>query len=70
MASSVPSRAKLRKGTSGMNERQTRFVERYLITGNATQSHIEAGYKERGAAQNAAAATAEAPGSVPPPSTA
>lgn len=31
-----------------LNPRQLKFVERYLATGNATQSYIDAGYKAKG----------------------
>lgn len=34
-----------------MTERQQRFVDEYLIDGNATQAAIRAGYSERTAAQ-------------------
>ena len=38
----------------GLNPRQTRFVEEFLIDLNATQAYIRAGYAKRGAEQNAA----------------
>lgn len=31
-----------------LNPKQLKFVERYLATGNATQSYIDAGYKSKG----------------------
>ena len=34
-----------------MTERQDKFIEHYSITGNATQSAIEAGYSEKTAKQ-------------------
>ena len=34
-----------------MTERQDRFIEHYSLTGNATQSAIEAGYSEKTAKQ-------------------
>ncbi|QJX01246.1 terminase small subunit [Frigoriglobus tundricola] len=38
-----------------LNPKQLKFVDRYLATGNATQSYIDAGYAGRGrAAENAA----------------
>lgn len=40
-----------------LNPRQLRFIERYLATGNATQSYIDAGYKSIGHAAEASAAS-------------
>src|SRR4051812_23274383 len=38
-----------------LNKRQLKFVERYLLTGNATQSYIDAGFtKDRESARRAA----------------
>ena len=36
-----------------MNERQKKFCEAFLTSGNATQSYIEAGYSPKGAGQSA-----------------
>jgi len=36
-----------------VNIRRTAFVSNYLATGNATQSYIDAGFSEKGAAQSA-----------------
>ncbi|MDT2885518.1 terminase small subunit, partial [Lactococcus lactis] len=36
-----------------LSERQKRFCELYVKTGNATQSYIDAGYKARGASARA-----------------
>lgn len=36
-----------------LNQRQLKFVEEFLRTGNATNSYIAAGYSETGAAMNA-----------------
>ena len=38
-----------------LNPKQLKFVERYLLTGNATQSYIDAGYAARGHAAEACA---------------
>src|SRR3990172_9468986 len=38
-----------------LNPRQLKFVELYLLTGNAKQSYIDAGYKQRGDAATAGA---------------
>lgn len=43
-----------------LNPKQLKFVERYLATGNATQSYIDAGYTARGkSATNAASVLLE-----------
>jgi phage terminase small subunit len=42
--------------SEGLNPKQQKFVERYLATGNATQSYIDAGYKARGNAAETGAA--------------
>lgn len=39
-----------------LNPKQQKFVERWLLTGNAAQSYIDAGYKSRGNSAEAAAA--------------
>ena len=36
-----------------MNERQKKFCEAFLTSGNATQAYIEAGYSAKGAGQSA-----------------
>ena len=39
-----------------LNPKQQKFIERFLATGNATQSYIDAGYKARGNAAETNAA--------------
>jgi len=38
---------------AGLNAKQKKFVEAYLLHGNQTQAAIDAGYSEKGAAQQA-----------------
>jgi phage terminase small subunit len=40
--------ARLGKATDGLTARQRRFVDLYIVSGNATQAYIDAGFSPKG----------------------
>src|SRR5215831_8394357 len=46
--------ARLRKATDGLTARQRRFVDLYVVSGNATRAYIDAGFSPKGASGHAA----------------